>query len=95
MHPNPSEILRLFSHLQDRLYHGDTVKKAITQICNYTRDTSIINTCQVIAELLERDFQIINYPKNLRENVFWRMIIIARGRESACRRQALSLKKSA
>ncbi|WP_414552455.1 hypothetical protein [Anabaena sp. CCY 0017] len=58
MHPNPSEILRLFSNLQDRLYDGDTVKKAITQICNHTRDTSIINTCQVIAELLEIEFEI-------------------------------------
>ncbi|MDP5339136.1 MAG: hypothetical protein NWQ28_11250 [Nodularia sp. (in: cyanobacteria)] len=57
MHPNPSKILGLFSDLQDRLYHGDTVKKAITQICKHTRDTSIINTCQVIAELLEIEIE--------------------------------------
>jgi hypothetical protein len=58
MHPNPSKILRLFAELQDRLYHGDIVKKAISQICKHTKDTSIINTCQVIAELLEIEFEI-------------------------------------
>ncbi|OUL26851.1 hypothetical protein [Nostoc sp. 106C] len=58
MNPNPSKILRLFAELQDCLYHGDTVKNAITQICKHTRDESIIKTCQVIAEVLEIKFDI-------------------------------------
>lgn len=54
--PNPSKILRLFAELQDRLYDGDTIKKAISQICRHTKDQSIIKTCQVIAEILEIEF---------------------------------------
>lgn len=53
MNPNPSNLLRLFAELQDRLYEHDTVKKAIHQICSHTKDHSIIKTCQAIADILE------------------------------------------
>ncbi|MBD2300158.1 hypothetical protein [Nostoc sp. FACHB-190] len=50
---NPSKILRLFADLQDRLYEHNTVKNAITQICNHTKDQNIIKTCQTIADILD------------------------------------------
>jgi len=56
MHPNPSKILRLFAEVQDRLYDGDTVKNAISQISKHTKDKSIIKTCQAISDILEIDF---------------------------------------
>ncbi|MEH1832009.1 MAG: hypothetical protein V7L29_08040 [Nostoc sp.] len=56
MKPNPSKILCLFAELQDRLYHSDTIKNAISQICRHTKDQDIIKTCQTIAEILEIEF---------------------------------------
>jgi len=56
MNPNPSKVLRLFAETQDRLFDGDTIKKAISQIAKHTKDHKVIVNCEAIANLLEIDF---------------------------------------
>ncbi|WP_190403901.1 hypothetical protein [Pseudanabaena mucicola] len=56
MNPNPSRVLRLFAETQDRLYDGDTIKKALSQIARHTKDKKVIENCEAIAELLQIEF---------------------------------------
>ena len=56
MNPNPSRVLRLFAETQDRLYDGDTIKKALSQIAKHTKDNKVIENCEAIAELLQIEF---------------------------------------
>jgi hypothetical protein len=56
MNPNPSRILRLFAETQDRLYDGETIKKALSQIAKHTKDKKVIENCEAIAELLQIEF---------------------------------------
>ena len=56
MNPNPSRVLRLFAETQDRLYDGDNIKKALSQIARHTKDKKVIENCEAIAELLQIEF---------------------------------------
>ncbi|GEM_PF-573317 len=50
---NLAKLLYLFAEVQERLYHGETIQKALAQISRHTQDEKILETCRAIAVLLK------------------------------------------